>query len=139
MLEQREVRGSDDLGPVFRALADPTRRRILDLLRMGPMTTGQVSGACPDVTRFAVMKHLTVLEEAELVVVRRRGRERWNYLNAVPIRQVYERWISPFEGVWAESLLRLKAGAEANEEEGERHGAGNGKHRARRAGGGRRG
>jgi DNA-binding transcriptional ArsR family regulator len=58
------------------------------------------------------MKHLSVLEEADLVLVRRRGRERWNHLNAVPIQKVYERWISPFEGLWASSLLRLKQRAE---------------------------
>jgi DNA-binding transcriptional ArsR family regulator len=58
------------------------------------------------------MKHLSVLEEADLVVVARRGRERWNHLNAIPIQRVYERWITPFEGLWASSLLRLKESAE---------------------------
>ena len=97
----------DPLGPVFRALADPTRRQILDLLRRGPQTTGGLSDQFP-LTRYAVMKHLTVLEEAGLVIVRRSGRERWNHLNAVPLQEVAERWISPYAGRWAQSLLRLK-------------------------------
>jgi len=92
---------------VFRALADPTRRRILDRLRAGPVTTGDLAALFP-CTRFAVMKHLRVLTEAGLVLVRRRGRERWNVLNPVPIRQLYRRWIRPFEAERADALLRLK-------------------------------
>jgi uncharacterized protein YndB with AHSA1/START domain/DNA-binding transcriptional ArsR family regulator len=101
-----------DLDPVWRALADPTRRRLLDLLRDGPRTTGDLSARFPALSRFAVMKHLDVLEGAGLVVVRRRGRERWNHLNAVPLQQATERWLAPFAGRWAGSLLRLKATAE---------------------------
>src|SRR5688500_16864894 len=97
---------------VWRALADPTRRALLDLMRDAPRTTGELAAAFPDVTRFAVMKHLGVLEAAGLVVVRRRGRERWNHLNAVPLRQAVERWLAPYAGHWAESLLRLKSVAE---------------------------
>ena len=97
----------DDLGPVWKALADPTRRRILDLLKDGPRTTGEVCEGFP-VSRFAVMKHLTILEGAGLVLVDRRGRERWNHLNAVPIQQIYERWISGYQAHWAAGLLRLK-------------------------------
>lgn len=92
---------------VWKALADPTRRRILDLLRERPRTTGELDEAF-EVTRFAVMKHLGVLEQAGLVVVRRRGRERWNHLNPVPIQQIAERWIRPYEAVFATSLLGLK-------------------------------
>lgn len=95
-------------GEVWRALADPTRRALLDLLRSGPRTTGQLAEAFPDVTRFAVMKHLGVLTDARLVVVRRRGRERWNHLNAVPLRQAYERWMAPYAERGAETTLRLK-------------------------------
>lgn len=101
-----------DLDPVWRALADPTRRRLLDLLRDGPRTTGDLCARFPALSRFAVMKHLGVLEGSGLVVVRRRGRERWNHLNAVPLRQATERWLAPFAGRWAGSLLRLKAMAE---------------------------
>jgi DNA-binding transcriptional ArsR family regulator/uncharacterized protein YndB with AHSA1/START domain len=92
---------------IWRALADPTRRRILDLLRERPRTTGELCESF-ETTRFAVMKHLTVLEEAGLVVVRRRGRERWNHLNAVPLREAYQRWMQPYAEDWAESLLSLK-------------------------------
>ena len=93
---------------VWRALADPTRRALLDLLREGPRTTGALAEAFPDVTRFAVMKHLGVLTDAGLVVVRRRGRERWNHLNAVPLRQAYERWLAPYAERGAVTALRLK-------------------------------
>jgi len=92
---------------VFKALADPTRRRILDLLRARPRTTGELCESFPT-TRFAVMKHLRVLAQARLVVARRRGRERWNVLNPVPIRQVFRRWVRPFETERADALLRLK-------------------------------
>jgi DNA-binding transcriptional ArsR family regulator len=85
-----------DLTPVWKALADPTRRRLLDLLRARPRTTGELAARVP-LSRFAVMKHLGVLARARLVLVRRRGRERWNHLNAVPIRRIYERWLSPYE------------------------------------------
>lgn len=80
---------------IWRALGDPTRRKILDLLRMRPMTTGEVASHF-EATRFGVMKHLGVLEEAGLVLVRRKGRERFNHLNPVPIRLIYERWMAPF-------------------------------------------
>jgi len=95
----------DDL--TFRALADPSRRRILDLLRASPLTT---SALCDEFefTRFAVMKHLRILEEAGLVLVERRGRERVNHLNPVPIQAIYRRWIKPFEKAPTDRLLRLK-------------------------------
>jgi uncharacterized protein YndB with AHSA1/START domain/DNA-binding transcriptional ArsR family regulator len=92
---------------VWRALADPTRRRILDLLRDEPRTTGTLVAAFPDVTRFAVMKHLTALERANLVVVRRKGRERWNHINVVPLRRAYERFLRPYADAGAQALLRL--------------------------------
>ena len=95
----------DDL--VFRALGDPTRRALLDLLRNGPCTTGELADQF-DVTRFAVMKHLQVLVDAGLVLVERRGRERINTINAVPIQQIYRRWIRRFEGGAADRLLDLK-------------------------------
>src|SRR5918996_1998614 len=103
---------ADDTGAVWKALADPTRRAILDLLRDRARTTGELSAAFPEVTRFAVMKHLGVLEDAGLVVVRRRGRERWNHLNGVPLQEAYERWMQPYANRWASSLLRLREAAE---------------------------
>src|SRR5687768_1590018 len=93
--------------PVWKALADPTRRSILDLLRGQPRTTGEIAAVFPT-SRIAVMKHLRVLEEAGLVVSRKQGRERWHRLNAVPLQQLYERWVHPRSAPWAEGLLRLK-------------------------------
>jgi DNA-binding transcriptional ArsR family regulator/uncharacterized protein YndB with AHSA1/START domain len=106
--------GDDGTGPVWRALNDPTRRAILDLLRERPRTTGQLADAFPT-SRYAVMKHLAVLERAGLVVVRRRGRERWNHLNGVPLQEAYERWMRPYANRWASSLLRLREAAEQGE------------------------
>ncbi len=80
--------------PIWKALADPTRRRILDLLKDQPRTTGDLSNAF-SLSRFAVMKHLGILEAAGLVAVRRQGRERWNHLNAIPLRRIYEHYIDP--------------------------------------------
>lgn len=96
---------------IWKALADSTRRAILDLLRDRPRTTGELASEFV-FSRFAVMKHLNVLVDAGLVVVRRSGRERWNHLNPVPIRQIYRRWIKPFEEKSADLLLRLKRAAE---------------------------
>lgn len=96
---------------VFKALADPTRREILDLLREGPMTTGELASRF-DQTRFGVMKHLKVLVDAHLVFVRREGRQRWNHLNPVPIQEIARRWIRPFEAKAADRLMRLKNHAE---------------------------
>jgi DNA-binding transcriptional ArsR family regulator len=99
---------ADDFDHVWKALSDPTRRTILDLLRKGAKTTTQIVDAFPDMTRFAVMKHLDVLRDAGLVNTREEGRRRINSLNAVPIRQIYERWMGPFAEVWSSTLLRLK-------------------------------
>lgn len=89
------------------------------MLRDGPLTTSDLHAALPELSRFAVMQHLTVLEEANLVIARREGRQRFNHLNAVPIRQVYERWVSNFEGHWAGALLSLKAMLEAPDTPGD--------------------
>ncbi|MGE0354428.1 MAG: metalloregulator ArsR/SmtB family transcription factor [Gemmatimonadales bacterium] len=105
----------EELVPVWRALADPTRREILDLLRDGPRTTGDLAGHFK-LTRFGVMKHLQILTEAGLVTVRREGRQRWNQLNPMPIHQIYRRWIRPFESLAADRLLRLKTHAETHQE-----------------------
>ncbi|HZZ64426.1 MAG TPA: helix-turn-helix domain-containing protein [Candidatus Baltobacteraceae bacterium] len=91
---------------VWYALADPTRRRLLDLLRTKPQTTGALCARFA-LSRTAVMKHLDVLEAARLINVRRVGRERWNYINAAPLRSIYERWLTPFQQLWATSLARL--------------------------------
>jgi DNA-binding transcriptional ArsR family regulator len=92
---------------LWRALADPTRRRILDLLRAGPAITGEIAAAFP-ISRIAVMRHLEVLAEADLITSRKRGRERWHYLNAVPLERLHRRWAGPVEAGFASTLLRLQ-------------------------------
>lgn len=104
---------ADDLDHIFKALADPTRREILDFLRNGPRTTTEIVTQFPQLSRFGVMKHMEVLREAGLMVTTARGRVRENALNAVPIRQIAERWISRFDGFWANSLLRIKEDSES--------------------------
>jgi DNA-binding transcriptional ArsR family regulator len=85
---------------------------MLDRLRAGPCTTGALAEAFPDLTRFAVMQHLTVLVAADLVLVQREGRERWNHLNAVPIQRLHDRWVSRYEAFWALGLDELRRRAE---------------------------
>lgn len=106
----------NQLDIVWRALSDPTRRALLDGLRAGPRTTGDLVASIPDMTRFGVMKHLAVLVEAGLVIARKEGRQRWNHLNAVPLKMVFERWVSKYEDQWAGSLIRLKNTAERKHE-----------------------
>ena len=93
---------------MFRALADPTRRALLDeLFREDGQTLRALEGGA-DMTRFGVMKHLKVLEDAGLVVTKRRGREKLHYLNPVPIRLVHDRWVSKYAEPWAAGLSVLK-------------------------------
>jgi uncharacterized protein YndB with AHSA1/START domain/DNA-binding transcriptional ArsR family regulator len=93
---------------VFKALADPTRRRLLDqLFKKDGQTLLALERRLP-MTRFGVMKHLKVLEEAGLVVTRRRGREKLHFLNAVPIRLIHDRWVSKYAERWAAALIDLK-------------------------------
>lgn len=101
---------------VWRALASPHRRKLLDLLKDGPRTTGQLSKELSDLSRFAVMQHLGVLEEAGLVLARKDGRSRFNHLNPVPIRQLYERWMRSHSSIAAETALHLKRYAESTNE-----------------------
>ncbi|HEU0316647.1 MAG TPA: metalloregulator ArsR/SmtB family transcription factor [Solirubrobacteraceae bacterium] len=93
---------------VFRALADPTRRSLLDALFEEDGQTLSALEARLPMTRFGVMKHLKVLEEAGLVVSRRRGREKLHFLNPVPIRLVHDRWVSKYAEPWAATLVGLK-------------------------------
>src|SRR5262245_8124798 len=93
---------------VFKALADPTRRSLLDeLYREDGQTLSALEERLP-MTRFGGMKHLRVLEEAGLVVTKRRGREKLHFLNPVPIRLVHDRWVSKYAEPWAAGLTRLK-------------------------------
>jgi uncharacterized protein YndB with AHSA1/START domain len=98
-------RGMDE---VFKALADPTRRSLLDeLFRRDGQTLSALEQRLP-MTRFGVMKHLKVLEQAGLVVTRKRGREKLHFLNPVPIRLVHDRWVSKYSEPWAATLSELK-------------------------------
>jgi uncharacterized protein YndB with AHSA1/START domain len=98
---------------VFKALADPTRRSLLDeLFKRDGQSLTSLEKRLP-MTRFGVMKHLRVLEEAGLVVTKRRGREKLHYLNAVPIRLVHDRWVSKYAEPWAAALSEIKHGLEA--------------------------
>jgi DNA-binding transcriptional ArsR family regulator len=108
----RSAGSTDKLDPVWKALSDPTRRAILDLLRDRARTTTEIVEVFPRLTRFGVMKHLDVLREAQLVQTRESGRQRMNSLNTVPIRQIYERWVSRFQELWSSELLRIKDMAE---------------------------
>jgi DNA-binding transcriptional ArsR family regulator len=101
-----------DMDPIFKALADPTRREILDLLRDGPRPTTEIVEQFEHLSRFGVMKHLDVLRAAGLVNTRVDGRLRINSLNVAPIRQILERWISKYEAYWTNTLLRVKDTAE---------------------------
>ena len=100
---------------VFRALADPTRRGLLDrLYERDGQTLTELEEGLP-MTRFGVMKHLRVLEEADLVVPRRSGREKHHFLNPVPIRLVHDRWVSKYAEPWAAALSGLKQDLEEEE------------------------
>ena len=104
--------GSRVEADVWRALASPWRRRLLDQLRSAPATTGQLAAALPEISRFAVMQHLGVLVEAGLVIPERRGRDRVNHLNPIPLREWYERWVQPMADAGAAELLSLKRNVE---------------------------
>jgi DNA-binding transcriptional ArsR family regulator len=99
---------------VWKALSDPTRRRILDLLAQGQRTTGELAAAFPRLSRFAVMKHLAVLRRAGLLIVRREGRQRFNALDPVPLREVFRRWVGKYETIWADALLDIRDDAESS-------------------------
>jgi DNA-binding transcriptional ArsR family regulator len=96
----------DDL--IWKALADSRRRQILDLLKTSARTTGQLCDHFPDLDRCTVMQHISVLENADLIIARREGRQRWNHLNAAPIKQIHDRWISPYARSAVDLLSRLK-------------------------------
>jgi DNA-binding transcriptional ArsR family regulator len=107
-----EAAGAAAEPDIWRALASPWRRRLLDRLRTAPATTGELAAGLPELSRFAVMQHLTVLTEAGLVLPERRGRDRVNHLNPVPLREWYERWVQPMADTGAAELLALKRAAE---------------------------
>lgn len=110
MTRQDSKRGNaeaqDDL--VFKALSGKDRRRILDLLRDGPMKTGDLDARLPHLDRTTVMQHLRVLENARLVISKKAGRCRWNYLDVGPIQRIYERWIEAYAAPSAGLLSQLR-------------------------------
>ena len=108
MLYKHNMSSDDDLDIVFKALANPVRRRICDELKLRPMTTKQLCASFPELDRCTVMLHLGTLERAGLVVPVRKGRERFNYLDAMPIQAIHERWIGPHAAHAAGRLSQLR-------------------------------
>ncbi|WP_077148209.1 helix-turn-helix transcriptional regulator [Sphingopyxis sp. KK2] len=98
---------------VFKALASSVRRQILDDLKDQPLTTGTLCGNFANIDRCTVMQHLKVLEDAGLIIAERRGRERWNHLNAMPIQDIHDRWIGPHATAATARLARFKQSVEA--------------------------
>ena len=93
---------------VFKALGDPTRRQLLDrLYEEDGLSLGELERGVP-MTRFGVMKHLRVLEEANLVITRKRGRQKLHFLNPVPIRLIHDRWVSKYAEPWVSALTGIK-------------------------------
>ena len=115
ILSHMQGPSQDDLAPVWRGLANATRRRMLDLLADEPIGTGDMATRFPELSRFAVMQHLKVLEEGNLVVRRKDGRRVVNHLNPIPIQQIYHRWVRRFQEPWAEALVGLKTELETEQ------------------------
>lgn len=93
---------------VFKALANGKRRQMLDAIKHAPLTTGALCDKFPEMDRCTVMQHLKVLEEADLIIPRKEGRERWNHLNALPIQAIHDRWISQYAGHAMSVISALK-------------------------------
>ena len=98
----------DSYDRIFKALSDSRRRQILDLLKDEPKTTGSICDHYGELYRCTVMQHLGVLEKAGMVIVKKEGRFRWNYLDVVPIREIYDRWINRYASPSVEVLAKLK-------------------------------
>jgi len=104
---------NDDMDAVFHALAHSTRRAMLDYVRATPgLAVGELAGHF-DVSRIAVMNHLTVLEKANLIISEKDGRSRRLYLNAMPIQDIYDRWTDTYAAFWASRVNTIKYAAEA--------------------------
>jgi DNA-binding transcriptional ArsR family regulator len=100
---------------VFKALADHRRREMLDLLKDASRSTGDICAHFSKLDRCTVMQHLGVLEKADLIIVRRSGRHRWNYINPLPIKEIYDRWISRYATHAVEVLSRMKRDLDAED------------------------
>lgn len=108
MITQQTTDTLTDTESIWKALSDPHRRRLMDLMRESPKTTGDLVSEFSSIGRCAIMKHLSILEKSNLVVPKKIGKHRWNYINAIPIQLIYERWVKKYEAQWASSLLQLK-------------------------------
>ncbi len=93
---------------IWEALSNEKRRKIMDLLANGPRTTGEVVAEFKEISRCTVMLHMKVLEEADLIIIRRQGRYRWNYLNIEPIQRIYDRWLNQYAAPVAKEMVQLK-------------------------------
>jgi DNA-binding transcriptional ArsR family regulator/uncharacterized protein YndB with AHSA1/START domain len=111
-----EVNDSE-VNDLFKALGHPIRRGILDYIKEGPKTTGFLNEQFKDVSRYAIMKHLTMLVEANLIIVRREGRHRLNYLNVIPLEYLSGRWVNKYQSTVASSLFNLKSSIERGKKE----------------------
>ncbi|WP_428429566.1 ArsR/SmtB family transcription factor [Pararhizobium sp.] len=98
----------DENDRIFKALAASSRRAMLDVLKDRPQTTGDLCARFPALDRCTVMQHLKVLAAADLIIVKREGRERWNYLNPLPIKHIHDRWIGPYAAQAVNLISRLK-------------------------------
>lgn len=116
MLYKYNMSTTEGVDAVFKALASPVRRQILDDLRDQPLTTGALCAHFAEVDRCTVMQHLKVLDAADLIIVERRGRERWNHLNPLPIYAIHERWIGPHAASAVAMLNRMKHDLESESE-----------------------
>ena len=103
----------DRYDAIFKALADSRRREILDLLKERGRTTGELCEQFPVLDRCTVMQHLGVLEQADLIIAKREGRLRWNYLNPLPIKELHDRWIGRYADNAVDLLARMKRDIEA--------------------------
>lgn len=114
----KTVVDDDTYDRVFKALASSTRRQILDLLKGRPRTTGELCAQFPELDRCTTMQHLGVLERAGLVVVQRKGRERWNHLDVIPIKLIHDRWIGTYARSAVELIATLKTDLEGERSTG---------------------
>jgi DNA-binding transcriptional ArsR family regulator len=108
LVRRRNMPREDKYDLIFKALGDSRRREILDLLKERGRTTGELVEHFKRLDRCTVMQHLSVLEKAELVIVKREGRLRWNYINPLPIKELHDRWIGGYANSAIDLLTRMK-------------------------------
>lgn len=107
---------NDSMDSIFGAMAHPSRRRILDIVRQSAGCSVNDVASYFDISRIAVMKHLRVLEDAGLLISEKEGRTRRLYFNAIPIQMIYDRWTTEYSALWASKLTRLKYAVEGTGE-----------------------